>query len=471
MAKELLMPRPGNTVESCVILEFRKKEGDSVKPGDVICEVETDKATFEVPAEDEGVLLKIFYKAGDDVPVLTPLAVIGKPGEDVSAFKPAVQGSTPESGASISAASGSDRAGQAKPVQEAKPAEGAAHTASGAPRQEAAQAEFVGVSPRARHLAEKRGVDYAVLSGTGPGGRVIERDVQAAAEGHPSYSPAALEAKARGLTAPAVGSGIGGRILSSDMGVAQAVQTGAQTVRGGGEALTFPGAITEIPVKSVRKITAERMFASLSTTAQLTLNTSADATAIMEYRKKCKGSPDEMGLKDVTINDLVLFAVSRVLPSFKELNAHFLKEKIVQFEHVHLGFAVDTPRGLMVPVIRFADTLSLKEISAEAKRLGKACAEGKINPDEMTGGTFTVTNLGVLGIESFTPVVNIPQAAILGVNAVSLKPVMRDDEVVFVQHIGFSLTIDHQAVDGAPGARFLKALCQAVAQFDLTLAV
>ncbi len=455
MAKELLMPRPGNTVESCVILEFRKKEGDPVKPGDIICEVETDKATFEVPAEDEGVLLKIFYKAGDDVPVLTPLAVVGKPGEDVSGFKPAAEGASAE--AVKPAASADTPAAQTPPqaaVQQAEPEQPAA---------------FVGVSPRARHLAESKGVDYAVLAGTGPGGRVIERDVRAAVDGQPSYSPAALDARAKGLAGPAVGSGIGGRILASDMGQ---VQTGTVSAAKAGTAdLSFPGPLTEIPVKSVRKITAERMFASISTTAQLTLNTSADATSIMDYRKKCKGSPDEMGLKDITINDMVLFAVSRILPSYKELNTHFLKDKIVQFDHVHLGFAVDTQRGLMVPVIRFADTLSLKEISAEAKRLGKACAEGKIAPDEMAGGTFTVTNLGALGIESFTPVVNIPQAAILGVDAVSLKPVMRGDEVAFVQHIGFSLTIDHQAVDGAPGARFLKSLCQAVAQFDLTLAV
>ena len=177
-----------------------------------------------------------------------------------------------------------------------------------------------------------------------------------------------------------------------------------------------------------------------------------------------------MGLRGITINDLVLFAVARTLPAFPGVNALFTGDAIHQHKHVHLGIAVDTPRGLMVPVVRMADTLSLRQLSAEAKRLATACLEGKVLPDEMNGGTFTVTNLGAMGIESFTPVLNPPQVAILGVCNIQPKPIEQGGQVIFAPHIGLSLTINHQVVDGAPAARFVQALGQAIAQIDLLLA-
>jgi pyruvate dehydrogenase E2 component (dihydrolipoamide acetyltransferase) len=173
----------------------------------------------------------------------------------------------------------------------------------------------------------------------------------------------------------------------------------------------------------------------------------------------------------VTINDMVLFAVSRALASHRDLNAHFLGDTIRQFDDVHLAFAVDTPRGLMVPVIRGAGGRGLRSISEEARRLGEGCRKGGVKPDELSGGTFTVTNLGGLGIESFTPVLNTPQVAILGVSAIVPRPVLAaDGKAGFVPHIGLSLTINHQVVDGAPGARFLQTLADAIARFDYLLA-
>jgi len=224
-------------------------------------------------------------------------------------------------------------------------------------------------------------------------------------------------------------------------------------------------------VTGVRKLIADRMLASLTTTAQLTLNASADARALQDFRSRFKESPDAMGLRGVTINDMVLFATSRALMQHQDLNAHFAGDMLRQFSDVHLGFAVDTPRGLVVPVVRNASTLSLREISAEAARLAAACRDGRVMPDELVGGTFTVTNLGGLGVETFTPVLNPPQVGILGVGSIVTRAAQgADGSVSFIPQIGLSLTIDHQVVDGAPGARFLQTLSGLIARFDLLLA-
>lgn len=228
----------------------------------------------------------------------------------------------------------------------------------------------------------------------------------------------------------------------------------------------FPGPVQETSVRGVRKLIAERMSVSLRDSAQLTLNTSADVSVLLSCRKLWKKNKGELKLSAITINDMMLFAVAKTLCSQKELNAHFLGDKIIRFGHVHLGFAIDTPRGLMVPVIRYADSLSLSEISKEAKRLGKACLDRTITPDELSGGSFTVTNLGLLGIESFTPILNTPQVGILGVCTIHPKPVMDGEDIKFVHHVGLSLTFDHQAVDGAPAARFLQELSGVLAGFD-----
>ncbi|MBI4978288.1 MAG: 2-oxo acid dehydrogenase subunit E2 [Spirochaetes bacterium] len=446
MAKEVLLPKQGNTVESCIILEWKKKEGDSVAAGEVICDVETDKATFQIEAPEAGTLLKIFFPAGEDVPVMTVIAAVGKPGEDVSAMTPssAVKSETPAAPATASPAPAvSTDAVSASPAAPV-----------------AVSGEHVGVSPRARNLANDKGVDASSLPGSGPGGRVIERDVRnAIANG---ISPAAAaHARESGLSIPASGSGIGGRILAVDLT--------AKKARVDAKALPFPGASTDIPVKGIRKVISQRMLASLTTTAQLTLSSSADASVMMNYRERIKKTDDALGLNKITLNDFVLYTVSRTLPQFKYMNAHFLGDVMREFDAVHIGFAVDTPKGLMVPVIRNAQAMSLRQISAEAKRLGKACVDGVAKPDELSGATFTISNLGALGIESFTPVLNPPEVAILGVCAVSLRPVMKDGATAFVPHMGLSLTYNHQPVDGAPAARFLKAISDNLANFDVLM--
>lgn len=447
MATEVVMPKQGNSVEACIILEWKVKEGDTVAIGDVVCEAETDKSTIEVESTAEGTVLKLLYAAGDEVPVMQAMMIVGEKGEQVSVQAPGKEQDAP--------------AAQVEPKQEEKPAP--------APVATREAGNSVGVSPRARAAAAAVGLDATQLAPSGPKGRVIERDVLHAAEGRAPLSPVAREALAAGtLTAPAAGSGIGGRVLSSDLSGTAATPSAATTAA----ASDFPGAFTETPVKGVRKVTAKRMLESIATTAQFTLNTYADATALQALRQRLKNSPAQLGVQKVTINDIILFAVSRTVLQFPFMNSHFLGDKIVTFEHVHLGCAVDTPKGLLVPVVRYADSRSLKQLSDDSKRLANASIEGKALPEELSGSTFTVTNLGAMGIDTFTPVLNIPEVAILGVGGISMRAVEDSDgDYAFVPHIALSLTINHQAVDGAPAARFLKALCDNIAAIDTLLAL
>lgn len=405
MAIPVLMPKQGQSVESCLIIKWNKKEGDKVKTEESICEVETDKAVFEVEAPETGTVLKIFYKEGDDVPVLSTIAIIGQPGEKIDHL-------IPKKTVSVSKGEYVEKQKAITPdesLKKTKPSSGASP---------------ILVSPVARRFAEKKRIDFSKLSGSGPGGRIIKKDVEKAlSEGEPLIPSTVSE--------------------------------------------EFFGPLKEIPVEGVRKIISERMLTSLQSTAQLTLNTSADVSNLLACRKSLKSSPQMKGLSKININDFLLYIVANILPKFKNMNAHFLKDKILEFEHVHLGFAVDSPRGLMVPIIHNAHLLSLEEISQEARRLSTACQEETILPDELNGGTFTVTNLGTMGIESFTPILNVPQVAILGICSVSLKPIMKEDKIQFIPHIGLSLTFDHQAVDGAPAAKFLQGLNTVIADFDL----
>ncbi|MCC7448377.1 MAG: 2-oxo acid dehydrogenase subunit E2 [Anaerolineae bacterium] len=456
MATAVVMPKLGNTVETSIIANWKKQKGDPVAAGDILCEIETDKATIDVESPASGTLLELFFKAGDEVPVMTTIAAIGQPGENVDALWPA---NTQKLAVPVAqetsvpvASNGRDTTVDTR-------------TMPGEIRVD----EKAGISPRARHLAENKALNVDGIQGTGPGGRIIERDIQAALAAQPKLTPLAKSMVSKGEFAlPPQGTGPGGRITSKDLMPPTAAPAPAAPTP---QPASVPDEVTVIPVKGMRKVIATRMLASMQTTAQLTLNSFADARALQAYRKRLKSSPAALGVQDVTINDLVLYAASRTLLQFPDLNALFADEAITQYKTVHLGFAVDTPRGLIVPVIHNASKLSLKEISQTAKRLATACQDGTILPDDMSGGTFTVTNLGNMGIETFTPVLNVPQVAILGVGNISLKPVEVDGDVAFIPHLGLSLTINHQVVDGAPGARFLQALAKNLAELELLLAL
>jgi len=359
-----------------------------------------------VEAPEAGTILRIFYKEGDDVPVLDTIAIIGEPGEKIEHLSPTKIISVPK----VEYGEKQKVVTPDKSLKKIKPS---------------LEIGSISISPVARRLAEEKGIDFSQLIGTGPGGRIIKKDIEnAIAEGEALVSSTVSE----NFLAPA----------------------------------------KEITVEGVRKIISERMMTSLQSTAQLTLNASADATNLLACRESLKSSPPMKGLNTINMNDFLLYIVAHILPKFKNMNAHFLKEKILEFEQVHLGFAVDSPRGLMVPVIHNAHLLSLQEIYKEARRLITACQEENILPDELKGGTFTITNLGTMGVESFTPILNIPQVAILGVCNVSLKPMLKEDKIQFIPHLGLSLTFDHRAIDGAPAAKFLQKLNRHIANFNLT---
>ena len=444
MATIVVMPQLGNSVESCIIVEWMIAEGDTVSVDQTLASIETDKSTMEVPSTAEGTVLKLLWEEGDEVPVKDPLIIVGEPGEDISGLVPG---------------------GDAAPAEADAPAEQAAAPEQAAPAFATERATGA-VSPRARALAASNGVDTsAITEGSGPHGRVIERDVAAAIAAGPVLTSAA---RAAGVSA-AEGTGIGGRVSVADAGrTAEAAPAAA--VAAPAAAADFPGASTSAPLKGVRKVVAKRMMESLTSTAQLTLNTTANAAGILAMRKKVKNADEALGLNKITLNDLVCFAVSRTLLKYPVFNAHLEDGVLTEFEQVHLGFACDTPRGLLVPVIRSAQALGLKAFSDEAKRLAGGAIDGSLSPDFLSGGTFTVSNIGSFGIETFTPVINLPQTAILGVGAITPRPTVAADGTIGVeQRINLSLTIDHQVIDGADGARFLRDLVAAIENIDVTV--
>lgn len=447
MATPILMPKKGNTVEECLLAKWRKQKGDTVAVGDVIAEIETDKAAETVESEVAGILLETFFPEGELVPVQTVFCVIGKPGEDVSAFRPGTAGPT---GAAGGAAVAPPEAARAAAVTTAVGADAVpAPVAAGAP-----------LSPRARRfVAEHPLVLPAALAGSGAGGRVLEADVRKAFAESARLTPVATVLRAEGMVPPAAGTGIGGRVTGSDM-----AKAGTAVAASAGTAIPEDGQ----PLPQIRKIIASRLVESLQNLAQYTLNASADASVMLSLRRRLKENAEKLGVGEISINDLVMFATVKALLRHPDVNAEFITGRVFQRRAVHLGFACDTPRGLMVPVLRNAQTLSLTQLAARIRELAKAAQEGRITSDDLAGGTFTVSNLGVYGITSFTPVINAPQVAILGVCGLELKPVRgKDGQVAFVEHLGLSLTLDHRVVDGAPGARFLKTLRETLENLDL----
>lgn len=421
MATMVLMPQMGVSEESAVLAQYLVKEGETVKAGQALFSLETGKSAFECLAEVDGCVLKFFAAEGDEVNVGVPVMAIGEPGEAVEA--PTAEATS---------------APQTEAAPEVAPA--AAPQVAAAPQTVAVTANSDGMikaSPRAKMLAAETGANLQLAAPTGPEGRIIERDVKA--------------------------------LLKSGVAVESAAPVEAAAPAPATAAAAPAAAYEDKPLSRIRKVIAENMHKSLSEMAQLTLNSSFDATAIIAFRKKAKAAKN-FGLEEITLNDCILYAVSRTLLDYPEINANLLGDKMRYFHGVQLGVAIDTPRGLMVPVMRDAEKMSLSEMSRWVKDKAALCREGAIPPEELSGGSFTVSNLGSMGIESFTPVVNPPQTAILGVDTFMLRPREVNGEITFYQAMGLSLTIDHRAVDGAPGAKFLKALANNLENFDLLLA-
>jgi pyruvate dehydrogenase E2 component (dihydrolipoamide acetyltransferase) len=369
MAIPVEAPKLGNSVEECLVSRWVKHKGDTVAAGDVVAEIETDKATFEVTSPVDGVLLDSFFDEGALVPVFTNLFVIGKPGESVESFRPG--------GVDPLVRDGSAGPPLVAETERRQEDVGVLRGPGGAPH-----------SPRARRFAKEHDFHPANVNGSGPGGRVLEQDLR------------------------------------------NLFQSGKR-------------------VSKLRERIARRMRESLASTAQYTLNASADARGLLAVRSRTKA---------VNINHLVSFCAIEALLDVPALNAEFIDGAIHEHADVHLGFACDTPRGLLVPVVRDAHMLAVDELAERMKELAARAVDGTISPDDLSGATFTISNLGNLGIESFTPLLNPPQVAILGVGAIQVKPVRRAGQIEFIDAVGLSLTCDHQIIDGAPGARFLQVL-------------
>ncbi len=436
MATPIIMPRQGQSVESCIITAWNKKVGDTVEKGEVLFSYETDKSSFDELAPVSGKILAIFREEGEDVPCLENVCVIGNEGEDISQF------------------AASQAPAAEEKVEELKAEVTAPLTAEANIQVEASGA----ISPRAKNLAQKTNADLLKAIPSGPNGRIIERDVQKLADMGLTVSGAA----ALNYTSAVEGSGINGRVVLSDLAekapVVKPVDLSAQAAE-----------YEDVKLSNIRKVIAKSMHASLSAMAQLTLNASFDATKIMELRSSLKNGAEKLGLANITLNDMILYAVSRVIRAHRDLNAHYLDDIIRYFNTVNIGIAVDTDRGLMVPTLFGAEKLSLNEISLSAKIIINEAQKGTISPDKIKGATFTITNLGSLGIESFTPVINPPQTGILGVDTITRRIKEVNGEDVTYPAMGLSLTFDHRALDGAPAAKFLKDLCFALENFDLLL--
>ncbi len=436
MATPVIMPRQGQSVESCIITAWNKKVGDTVAEGDILFSYETDKSAFDEPAQVSGTILAILANDGDVVPCLDTVCYIGEAGEDISAL---VKTDAPAAEA---------------PAAEEKKEEAVAAAPAAAPAAVSTKVEgdVVRISPRAKNLALQTGVDMAKVVPTGPHGRIIERDINAALDAGYVANAAAVEAFLKGEAVA---------VVEDEAPVAAAAAPAAAAVAD--DVLAY----TEEPMTGIRKVISRQMHASLSEMAQLTLNSSFDATAMMNFRATLKANGEAMGLGKISLNDMVLYAVSRTLLNHPTINANLVGESFRLFKHANIGMAVDTERGLLVPTIFGAEKMSLAEISAAAKGAAAKARDGKLSPDEMSGGSFTVTNLGSMGVESFTPVINPPQTAILGVCAITQR--VRADGTTYPA-MGLSLTFDHRAVDGAPAARFLADLCKALENFGLLLA-
>ncbi len=440
MATVVIMPKQGQSVESCILTEIPKKIGDKVAKGELLFAYETDKASFEEFAPVDGTILSFLYESGDEVPVLKEVCVIGDAGETVAS-------------ASVVAPASAVAPMAAEPVAEKKAVEAEVVSKS---ITQAGDSNFI--SPRAKILAMNEGVETSGMKGTGPNGRIIEQDILAYLASKPKVTPLAKKkAEEEQLCADCAGSGLGGTVTAKDLKQPSAAASDDFEIK---------------KLSNIRKLIAKAMHNSLQNSAQLTHHLSADARQISHLRKVVKKAVDEGYPTNITLNDLICFAVIKALKKYPQVNSHFLDDSMKYFRKIHLGIAVDTDRGLMVPVIRNADDLSIQGLSNQMKEIAAACKKGSVNPELLASeaATFTVSNLGNYGVEMFTPVINLPQSAILGVNTIVPRPKDLGDGVYgFVPHLGLSLTYNHQALDGGEATRFLKQIATEIENLTIEL--
>jgi pyruvate dehydrogenase E2 component (dihydrolipoamide acetyltransferase) len=411
---DVLMPRLSDTMEEGVLSQWVKHEGDQVRKGDVLAVIETDKAAMEMEAYDEGVLTRILVQEGASVPIGTPIAVIGEGAAEAAAPSPVPVPDHPERGV----------------VPPAAPAPRPVSVAALAGRPPA--------SPLARKLARERGVDLTAVKGSGPGGRIVRADIeQAAREGDSAR-------------------------LAPEPAAAPPVPAAAAPLAPATEDAE------EVPLTTVRRLTAQRLAASAREAPHFYLTVVADAGQLLAFRAQAN---DRRGADvKISVTDLLIRACATALAVHPEVNASWDETRILRHRHVSIGIAVAIEDGLIVPVVRDADRKTLTEIAREARDLTTRARSRKLTPDELTGGTFTISNLGMYGIRQFTAVINPPQAAILAVGEAVRQPVVRGDQVATGTTMTLTLSIDHRAVDGATAAGFLTRLRELIEQpLDIVL--
>jgi len=444
VAQHAIMPKWGLTMKEGKITRWLKQEGESVQAGEALFEVETDKITNTVEAPASGVLFQIVVPAGDVAPVQAVVGVIAEAGE------------TP------------DRvAGGAAPTAAVPKAEKSSTSTPSGP------GEFVPATPAARKLAKGLGVDLAAVTGSGPGGRITEKDVQDFKDSGPSInaSPQAIEfAKAHGIDLSEIpGSGSSGKITKVDILRAMNPVSGGSQATSSSSAAPTAGA-TVVPMQGIRKLIAENMKASLNNAAQLSVFVELDVTAMVAlrdlYLARNKKNPDYR----LSYNDIIAYAVCRALKKFPIMNSTQTGEEIFLHEHVNLGVAVALDNGLIVPNVKSADTLGLEALSAAVRDVAGRARKGGLSMDEIGGGTFTITNVSMLGMDGFTPILNPPETGILGVGRIVEKPGVFQGDICIRKYMTLSLTFDHRVTDGAPAMTFLRYLGDLLEQPVLMLA-
>jgi pyruvate dehydrogenase E2 component (dihydrolipoamide acetyltransferase) len=435
--QEVVMPKLSDMMEEGKILSWTKQVGDTVARGDVIGEVETEKVNIEIQSFVAGTLRKILVQAGETAPVGAPIALVGSPTEPLEGDTAA-----PTTGAHTAtsandkapAASNANAAPAATAARAASAPTATAPVATASPSGNVATPTETGrvkASPVAKRLAEEHHIDLHAIQGTGPEGRIIRDDVEAAI--------------AAGGTVPTYAASAQTAMVAAQSAIIPAAAIGDD--------------VEIVPLSNMRRTVARRLQQSMQTTPHFYVTMAMDAAGLIELRQQLNAALNTQGddLR-VSYNDLVVMAVARTLNRHPEINVSWGEDKLLRHKSVHIGVAVALPSGLIVPVVRDANKRSAADLAHEIHRLTDAAHTGKLRPDEFSGGTFTISNLGMLDVESFTAIINPPEAAILAVGAIHQLPVVRDGQLAVGSEIKMTLSCDHRAIDGAQAAYFMRDL-------------
>jgi pyruvate dehydrogenase E2 component (dihydrolipoamide acetyltransferase) len=430
MATQVVMPKLSPTMEEGQISRWLKNEGDKVSMGEPLAEIDTDKATMEMQALSNGVLRKILVKEGESAPLGQPIAVIGEADEDISALLEQASGKAQAAPQPQAEQKTEATAEQQPPTQAAKAATTSGNGAQGATAEAQASDRLI-VSPLAARMAAEAGIDLRSLAGSGPGGRIIKRDIEAAmSAGQQAAEAGSTQAPQRHL---------------------RAVQPGTQPTQPAQVEGASP--YRDEPTSVMRQTIARRLVTSIGPVPHFFLTTEIEMDRVVEMRRSVNELDPELKF---SINDVIIKVAAASLIQHPQVNASFHDRNVRYYERADIGVAVAIEDGLITPVVRAAEQKPLSQIASEVRELAERARSRKLLPEEYTGATFSISNLGMLGIDEFTAVINPPEAAILAVGAVTPKPVVRDGQVVVRQMMRVTMSCDHRVIDGATGARFLQ---------------